>query len=102
MCVYLHECLPQVGPLLDQLPMFFEEGTQEQAEVLDEVLLVVFPVRVCQTDVRVQRQHLRTQPENELTSNLHGVTSCTRSVLAALQCARACVCVMIACILLPV
>lgn len=58
MCVYLHERFPQVGPLLDQLPVFFEEGAQEQAEVLDEVLLVIFPVRVRHSDVRVQGQHL--------------------------------------------
>lgn len=38
--------------------MFFEEGAEEQAEVLDEVLLVVLPVGVGQSDVRVQRQHL--------------------------------------------
>lgn len=42
--VYLHECFSQVGSLLDQLPMLFEEGAQEQAEVLDEVLLIIFPV----------------------------------------------------------
>lgn len=56
--MYLHECFPQVGPLLNQLPVLFEEGAQEQAEVLDEVLLIIFPVRVRHTDVRVQRQHL--------------------------------------------
>lgn len=38
--------------------MFFEERAEEQAEVLDEVLLVVLPVGVGQSDVRVQRQHL--------------------------------------------
>lgn len=55
---YLHERLPQVGSLLDELSVFFEEGAEEQAEVLDEVLLVVLPVGVGQSDVRVQRQHL--------------------------------------------
>lgn len=38
--------------------MFFQEGAQEQAEVLDEVLLVVLPVGVGQPDVGVQGQHL--------------------------------------------
>lgn len=42
--VYLHKCFPQVRPLLNQLPMLFEESTQEQAEVLDEVLFIIFPV----------------------------------------------------------
>lgn len=41
--------------------MLFEEGAEEQAEVLDEVLLVVFPVGVRQADVGVQRQHLHTR-----------------------------------------
>lgn len=43
--------------------MFFEEGAEEQAQVLDEVLLVVLPVGVGQPDVSVQRQHL-TRPQN--------------------------------------
>ena len=38
--------------------MLLQERTEEQTEVLDEVLLVVFPVGVGQTNVSVQRQHL--------------------------------------------
>lgn len=38
--------------------MLFEEGAEEQAQVLDEVLLVLPPVGVGQPDVSVQRQHL--------------------------------------------
>lgn len=60
---YLHECLSQVGPLLDELAVLFEEGAEEQAQVLDEVLLVVLPVGVGQPDVSVQRQHLN-RPRN--------------------------------------
>lgn len=60
---YLHERLSQVGSLLDELAVFFEERAEEQAEVLDEVLLVVLPVGVGQSDVRVQRQHLTRWPK---------------------------------------
>lgn len=66
---YLHECLSQVGSLLDELAVFFEEGAEEQAEVLDEVLLIVLPVGVGQSDVSVQRQHL-TRRQN-ITSQTH-------------------------------
>lgn len=38
--------------------MLFKESTQEQTEVLDEVLLVIFPVGIGQPNVGVQRQHL--------------------------------------------
>lgn len=38
--------------------MLFKESTEEQTEVLDEVLLVIFPVGVGQPNVGVQRQHL--------------------------------------------
>lgn len=43
--------------------MLFEEGAQEEAEVLDEVLLVVLPVGVGHADVCVDRQHLTTTDE---------------------------------------
>lgn len=46
MCVYLHEGLPQVESFLDELAMLFEEGAEEQAQVLNEVLLIVLPVCV--------------------------------------------------------
>lgn len=65
---YLHECLSQVGSLLDELAVFFEEGAEEQAEVLDEVLLVVLPVGVGHSDVSVQRKHLTRRQNTESKS----------------------------------
>lgn len=56
---HLHQCLSQVGPLLNDLAVFLQKGAEEQAEVLDEVLLIVLPVGIGQPDVCVQRQHLR-------------------------------------------
>lgn len=38
--------------------MFFQEGAEEQAEVLDEVLLIVLPVGIGQPDISVEGQHL--------------------------------------------
>lgn len=38
--------------------MFLEEGAQEQAQVLNEVLLVVLAVGVRKADVGVQGKHL--------------------------------------------
>ena len=38
--------------------MLFQEGAEEQAEVLDEVLLVVLTIGICQADVGVQGEHL--------------------------------------------
>lgn len=58
---YLHECLTQVGSLLDELAMFFEEGAEEETQVLNEVLLIILPIGVGQSDVCVQRQHLSTK-----------------------------------------
>ena len=55
---HLHERLPQVGLPLHQLAVLFKEGTEEQAEVLDEVLLVILPIGVGQADVGVEGQHL--------------------------------------------
>ena len=55
---HLHERLPQVGLPLDQLAVLLEEGAEEQAEVLDEVLLVILAVGVGQADVGVEGQHL--------------------------------------------
>lgn len=60
---YLHKRLSQVGSLLNELAVFFEEGAEEEAQVLDEVLLVVLSVGVGQPDVSVQRQHLN-RPRN--------------------------------------
>lgn len=54
--------------------MFFEEGAEEQAEVLDEVLLVVLPVGVGHSDVSVQRQHLTTG-QNITFIYLHSISS---------------------------
>lgn len=51
--MYLHEGLTQVESFLYELAMLFKEGAEEQAQVLDEVLLVVLPVCVCQTYIRV-------------------------------------------------
>lgn len=53
MSVYLHKGLAQIKPFLDELAMLFEKGAEEQTQVLDEVLLVVFPVGVRQTNVCV-------------------------------------------------
>lgn len=50
---YLHESVPQTGPLLHQLAMLLQEGAEEQAQVLDEVLLIVLAVGVGQPDVGV-------------------------------------------------
>ena len=47
--------------------MLLEEGAEEQAEVLDEVLLVVLPVGVGQPDVGVQGQHLRRGGRSSFT-----------------------------------
>lgn len=66
---YLHEGLPQVGSLLDELAVFFQEGAEEQAEVLDEVLFVVLPVGIGHSDVSVQRQHLAKR--QNITSQPH-------------------------------
>lgn len=88
MCVvYLHKGLTQVEPFLNELAMLFEEGAEEQAQVLDEILFIILPVGVGQANVCVQRQHLQTNPKNELTSTsitLH-IMSCTRSVLTTLR-----------------
>jgi len=58
---HLHQRLAQVQPLLDQLAVLLQEGAEEQAQVLDEVLLVVLAVGVGQPDVRVQGQHLKKE-----------------------------------------
>lgn len=47
--------------------MLLQKRAQEQAEILDEVLLIVLPVGVGQADVGVQRQHLNR--DNERTSD---------------------------------
>ena len=39
--------------------MLLEEGAEEQTEVLDEVLFVVFAIGIGQTDICVQGQHLK-------------------------------------------
>lgn len=39
--------------------MLLQESTEKQTEVLDEVLLIVFPVGVGEPNVGVQGQHLR-------------------------------------------
>lgn len=52
-CLYLHERLSEVQPLLYQLSVLFEEGAEKQTEVLDEVLLIVFSICVRQTDICV-------------------------------------------------
>lgn len=62
---HLHQRLPQVGSLLDELPMFFQEGAEEQAEVLDEVLLIVLPVGIGQPDISVERQHLHRRKDKQ-------------------------------------
>lgn len=58
---YLHECLTQVGSFLDQLPVFFQERAEKQTQVLDEILLIVFPIGVRHFDVSIQWQHLGKQ-----------------------------------------
>lgn len=52
-CLYLHERLSEVQPLLYQLSVLFKEGAEEQTEVLDEVLFIIFPVRVRHADICV-------------------------------------------------
>lgn len=54
----LHQRLSQVRSLLNELAVFFQEGAKEQAEVLDEVLLIILPIGIGQPDVCVQGQHL--------------------------------------------
>ena len=39
--------------------MLLEEGAEEQGQVLDEVLLIFFPVLVSVPDVGAQGQHLQ-------------------------------------------
>ena len=72
---HLHERLSQVGPLLDELAVLLEEGAQEQAQVLDEVLLVVLAVRVRHPDVGVQWKHLPTGGEEMVYEKLNSVGS---------------------------
>lgn len=75
MCTYLHKGFTQVEPFLNELAVLLQEGAEEQAQVLDEVLLVILPVGVRQTDVCVQRQHLRTnQTGEQFNPNLHHIT----------------------------
>lgn len=57
--MYLHKRLSEVQSLFYQLSVLFEEGAEEQAEVLNEVLLVIFTVCICQPDVGVQWKHLQ-------------------------------------------
>lgn len=52
---HLHQRLSQAGSLLDELAMLLQEGAEEQAEVLDEVLLIILPIGIGQPDVCVQR-----------------------------------------------
>ena len=49
--------------------MLLQEGAEEQAEVLDEVLLVVLPVGVGQPDVGVEGQHLNGEGNRKQTVN---------------------------------
>lgn len=44
--VYLHKGLTQVESFLDELAVLFQKGAEEQAQVLDEVLLIILPVGV--------------------------------------------------------
>lgn len=55
---HLHQRLSQVGSLLNKLAMLFKEGAEEQAEVLDKILLIVLPIGIGQPNISVQRQHL--------------------------------------------
>lgn len=40
--------------------MLFQKGTEKQTEILDEILLIVFSIGVCKSNIGVQRKHLRT------------------------------------------
>ena len=61
---YLEQCLTEFCAFLYQLAVLFEDGTQEETQVLDEVLFVVTAVLVGLLDVCGQRQHLYNQPED--------------------------------------
>ena len=58
---YLHEPLLQLRLLLDERAVLLQVGAQEQAQVLDEVLLIVRAFFVRFLDVRCERQHLYNQ-----------------------------------------
>ena len=56
---YLQEVVLKFRFLLDKHAVFLEESAEKEGQVLDEILLVLFPVPVRVSDVRVQREHLR-------------------------------------------
>lgn len=41
--------------------MLFQEGAEEETQVLDEILLVVLSVGIGEADIGVQRKHLPRQ-----------------------------------------
>jgi len=64
-CAYLHKRLSDVQSLFYQLSVLFEEGAEEQAEVLNKVLLIIFTVCIRQPDVGVQWKHLQHTSKKE-------------------------------------
>ncbi len=64
-CVYLHKRLSEVQSLFYQLSVLFEEGAEEQAKVLNEVLLIIFTICIRQSNVGVQRKHLQHTNKKE-------------------------------------
>lgn len=55
---YLHQCLSEVQPLLNELSMLFQEGTEEETEVLDKILLIVLSIGISESNIGIQRKHL--------------------------------------------
>lgn len=76
-CIERSECLNRSSSnishitylLFNQLAMFLQECTKKQAQVLNELLLIIFSICISIFDVDSQRKHLEEKKKSKAVAN---------------------------------